>query len=171
MSNSDVLSVKIEEQSINAGKKLRSAGGFRWSVGSVIFFIVFALYAASLLGSLLWVFENSLKTKYEYMESVVRLPAKWLFSNYIKAFEVLRINDQNALSMLFNSLWLSLARPAISIATSCMASYVMAKYKFPCRGLIWGIMLTTMVIPIYGSGSATLILYKTCTFTIRRCCS
>ena len=117
MSNYDVLSIKAEEQSVNAGKKLRSAGGFRWSVGSIIFFVVFALYAATLIGSLVWVFENSLKTKYEYMESVVRLPAKWLFSNYVKAFEVLRINDQNAISMRINSLWQSIARPAIGLST------------------------------------------------------
>lgn len=133
---------------------------FHWSVGSVIVFIIFSLYSASLLGALLWTFLNSLKGKYEYLENVVALPKNWLFSNYIEAFKVLKVDDSNAIIMLFNSLWLSLSRPIINLVTATMASYVMSKYKFPGRSLIWGIMLTTMVLPIYGSGSAGLILYK-----------
>lgn len=144
----------------SANKKRGGANRFHWNVGFVIVFIVFVLYSASLVGCLLWAFMNSLKGKYEYLENVVALPKDWLFSNYIKAFEVIEVNDTNAITMLFNSLWLALCRPAINLVTATMASYVMSKYKFPGRGLIWGIMLTTMVLPIYGSGSAGLILYK-----------
>lgn len=144
----------------NKKKGLKTRERFRWSVGAILAFILFSFYAATLIGSLIWVFMNSLKTKYEYFDSVVALPRDWLFSNYIKAFQVLEINDTNAFTMLFNSLWLSLSRPAINLATAAMASYVMSKYKFPGRSLIWGIMLTTMVLPIYGSGAAGLILYK-----------
>lgn len=157
MSNSKIVS-SIDAQKNK--KKVHSTGGFRWSIGSIIVFIVFLIYAASLLGALLWAFMNSLKGKYEYLENVVALPKDWLFSNYIKAFQVLEINDSNAFTMLFNSLWLSLARPAINILTATMASYVMSKYKFPGRDLIWGIILTIMVLPIYGNGAAGLLLYK-----------
>lgn len=85
--------------------------------------------------------------------------SEWLDRIFQKSKEY-GLNDTNAITMLFNSLWLALCRPAINLVTATMASYVMSKYKFPGRGLIWGIMLTTMVLPIYGSGSAGLILYK-----------
>lgn len=151
MSNSKGLSAK---------KKRGSGSRFHWNIGFVIVFIVFVLYSASLIGCLLWAFMNSLKGKYEYLANCVALPKDWLFSNYIQAFKVLEVNDTDAFTMLFNSLWLSLCRPAINLLTATMASYVMSKYKFPGRKLIWGIILTIMVLPIYGSGSAGLILYK-----------
>ena len=123
-------------------------------------FVLFSVYAITILGSLGWTFLNSLKERMEYIENVVKLPKKWLFSNYIEAFKVLSANGKNAVEMLINSLWLSILPPTISIVTSSMASYVMSKYKFPCRSLIWGIMITLMVLPIYGSGAATYKLYR-----------
>ncbi len=123
-------------------------------------FVLFSVYAITIVGSLGWSFLNSLKERMEYIENVVKLPKKWLFSNYIEAFKVLSANGKNAVEMLINSLWLSILPPTISIVTSSMASYVMSKYKFPCRSLIWGIMITLMVLPIYGSGAATYKLYR-----------
>lgn len=142
------------------GAVVKSGRRFHWSPVSVASFIVFALYGFTLIGSLAWAFLNALKTRFEYMESVVALPKSWLFSNFGKAFEVLQANDKSAVVMLINSLWLSVFPPTISVITSAMASYVMAKYKFPGRSLIWSIMITIMVIPIYGSTASTFKMYK-----------
>ena len=141
--------------------KIKRTGSRKGSkVVLVIGLVIFSLYAFSLLGSYLWTFINSLKTRMEYMEGVVDLPEKWLFSNYIRAFTVLSASGKNVFTMFFNSLWLSLLTPTISIFTSAMASYVMAKYKFPGRSLIWSIMIITMVIPVYGSTASTYKMYK-----------
>ena len=126
----------------------------------VIGFIVFLAYTVSLLGSIGWAFLNSLKERSEYLNNAVALPKLWLFSNYVKAFNVLSAGGKNVFVMLFNSLWLALAKPTISIFTASMASYVMAKYKFPGRNLIWSIMITIMIIPIYGSLSSTYRMYR-----------
>lgn len=123
-------------------------------------FILFGAYALTMLGSFAWTFLNSLKGRMEYIENVVKLPKEWLFSNYATAFKVLSANGKNAVEMLFNSIWLSVLPPTISLLTGSMASYVMSKYKFPGRSLIWAIMITLMIIPIYGSGSATYKLYR-----------
>lgn len=133
----------------------------KFSVYEIIGLIVFSLYAFSLIGSLLWTFLNSLKTRMEYLESVVKLPKQWLFSNYIKAFQVLEAGGKNVFTMLFNSVWLAVLGPTINIITAAMASYVMAKYKFPFRDFIWGIMITIMVIPIYGATASTYKMYQT----------
>ncbi len=126
----------------------------------ILGFVLFSAYAITIVGSLGWSFLNSLKERMEYIENVVKLPKKWLFSNYVKAFNVLSANGKNAVEMLINSIWLSLLPPTISLLTGAMASYVMSKYKFPGRSLIWGIMITLMIIPIYGTGSATYKLYR-----------
>ena len=133
----------------------------KWSPYEIIGLVIFSMYAFSLIFSLLWAFTNSLKTRMEYLGSVVALPKHWLFSNYIEAFNVLSASNKNAFVLLFNSIWLSVLGPTISIATAAMASYVMSKYKFPGRDIIWGIMITVMIIPIYGSTASTFKMYQT----------
>lgn len=132
----------------------------RFSVYELIGFIVFGVYTLLLLGPIFWTFLNSLKDRMEYIENVVALPKHWLFSNYVKAFQVLEAGGKNVFVMLFNSVWLAVAKPTVSILTASMASYVMSKYKFPGRSLIWTTMIIMMIIPIYGSGASVYKMYQ-----------
>ncbi len=132
----------------------------RFSVYELIGFIVFGVYTLLLLGPIFWTFLNSLKTRLEYLESVVALPKQWLFSNYIQAFKVLSAGGKNVFVMLINSMWLAVAQPTISILTASMASYVMSKYKFPGRHVIWTTMIVMMIVPIYGSGASVYKMYQ-----------
>lgn len=132
----------------------------RFSVYELIGFIVFGAYTLLLLGPLFWTFLNSLKDRMEYLESSVALPTKWLFSNYIQAFKVLSAGGKNVFVMLFNSAWMSIAKPTVNILTASMASYVMSKYKFPGRNVIWTTMIVMMIIPIYGSGASIYKMYQ-----------
>ncbi len=132
----------------------------RFSVYELVGFIVFGVYTLLLLGPIFWTFLNSLKTRLEYLESVVALPKQWLFSNYIQAFKVLSAGGKNVFVMLINSMWLAVAQPTISILTASMASYVMSKYKFPGRHVIWTTMIVMMIVPIYGSGASVYKMYQ-----------
>ena len=132
----------------------------RFSVYELVGFIVFGVYTLLLLGPIFWTFLNSLKTRLEYLESVVALPKQWLFSNYIQAFKVLSAGGKNVFVMLINSMWLAVAKPTISILTASMASYVMSKYKFPGRHVIWTTMIVMMIVPIYGSGASIYKMYQ-----------
>lgn len=132
----------------------------RFSVYELIGFIVFGVYTLLLLGPIFWTFLNSLKDRMEYLENVVALPKRWLFSNYVKAFQALEAGGKNVFVMLFNSVWLAVAKPTVSILTASMASYVMSKYKFPGRSLIWTTMIIMMIIPIYGSGASVYKMYQ-----------
>ena len=132
----------------------------RFSVYELVGFIVFGVYTLLLLGPIFWTFLNSLKTRLEYLESVVALPKQWLFSNYIQAFKVLSAGGKNVFVMLLNSMWLAVAKPTISILTASMASYVMSKYKFPGRHVIWTTMIVMMIVPIYGSGASIYKMYQ-----------
>ncbi len=122
--------------------------------------VVFGIYALSLVIALCWTVMSSLKTDPEFAASSLALPKIPQLSNYVRAFEVLAINDTSLFDMLFNSLWLSILTPTINLFSAAMASYVMAKYKFPGRKLIWGIMVTLMVIPIYGATASRYQMYK-----------
>lgn len=121
---------------------------------------IFGLYCISLVAALGWAVLASLKTDVEFAASTLALPRQWRFDNYIKAFDRLSVNGTSLFRMLFNSLWLSVLRPTINLFTAAMASYVMSKYKFPGRQLIWGIMVTLMIVPIYGATASQYQMYK-----------
>ena len=136
----------------------------KWTTGQKVIIVlgtmIFVIYGLSLIFALGWTVLASLKTDEEFAASSLAFPRQWKLSNYIRAFELLAIGNTNLVEMLYNSLWLSILRPTINLLTAAMASYVMAKYKFPGRSLIWGIMVTLMIIPIYGSTASQYQMYR-----------
>ena len=136
----------------------------KWTTGQKVIIVlgtmIFVIYGLSLIFALGWTVLASLKTDEEFAASSLAFPRQWKLSNYIRAFELLAIGNTNLVEMLYNSLWLSILRPTINLLTAAMASYVMAKYKFPGRSLIWGIMVTLMIIPIYGSTASQYKMYS-----------
>lgn len=131
----------------------------KWTPYSVVMFIVLVVYAATLFGVLVWAFLTSLKDRIEYIRDAVALPKDWLFSNYIRTFRELSAGGKNIFVMFGNSLWLSVLPPTINLFTAAMASYAMAHYKFPGRGLIWAIMIFMMTLPIMGNSAAVYKMY------------
>ncbi len=133
----------------------------QWTIGKTIMFIVLVLYALSLVGVLFWAFLTSMKDKIEYIRDPLGMPREFTFRNYVRAFKELEAGGKGVGVMLFNSAWLSILPPTISIFSGAMAAYVMAQYKFPGRDLIWATMIVTMTLPIMGTGAAIYKLYLT----------
>ena len=70
------------------------------------------------------------------------LPREWTFENFLS------IQDHFDFFRLFgNSVLLSVSITAISIYTSVLAGFVLGKYVFRGRGLLFGFILSTMMIP------------------------
>lgn len=117
----------------------------------IIVFVLFSVYALSLIFPFVWAFLSSLKTDDEYWESVFALPRNWLFSNYILAFKEFKIGETGMFGLIGNSLWLTFAGTIAAILTSSATAYIIAKYKFWGTKLIYGVAIFTMIIPIVGN--------------------
>jgi ABC-type glycerol-3-phosphate transport system permease component len=61
--------------------------------------------------------------------------------------------------MLFNSLWFTVGRMIVTIAVDVMAGYSLGNFQFKGRNVIFAGIIVVGLIPIYGTGSATLIMY------------
>ena len=116
-----------------------------------IVFVLFALYAITLIYPFIWAFLSSLKTHTEFIMNRFSFPKNWIFRNYVDAFVQLQVNGNNMIVMLLNSLWLTVGGTLISVASSTVLAYVVNKYKFPGRNLIYAISLIVMILPIVGS--------------------
>lgn len=130
-----------------------------------VVFIIFTIYAVTLIYPLIWAFINSLKTNREYFNNPFSLPAEWLFSNYITAFEEIAVRNSshaviNLFGMFFNSIWFTLGTSLLGVAVSTMTAYVVSKYDFKMKNFIYGLAVFIMIIPIVGNLPAQYKLYS-----------
>ncbi len=117
-----------------------------------IMFVVFLLQSITLIVPVLWIIMSSFKGALEYMGGYAfDLPEKWLFSNYSLAFKVLNVGDTNFFGMIFNSLWYTCITTFLGVFMPAMTGYVMSKYKFPGKEVIFSVAIISMVIPIVGA--------------------
>ncbi|WP_066583805.1 carbohydrate ABC transporter permease [Cellulomonas timonensis] len=69
-------------------------------------------------------------------------PREWTFDNFISMQQ-----NFDFARLMANSVVLSVTITAISIYTSCLAGFVLAKYTFRGRGFLFGFVLSTMMVP------------------------
>ena len=125
------------------------------SIGVWIAFVIFALYSISLLFPFIWMLLNSFRGVEEWQHITTfdqywSLPTNWDFSNYAKILKT-DINGDNLLSMIFNSLILTILGTVVNVFFSACAAYAVAKYDFPGKKILYGLAIFAMVVPIVGT--------------------
>lgn len=119
--------------------------------GTALAFIVFAIYSISLLFPFVWMLLNSFRSVGEW-QSIVSFtdfwgfPKTWDFNNYLIIFQ-----ENNVLEMVFYSVILTVFGTIVNVFFSACAAYVLAKYEFPGRKLIYALAIFAMVVPIVGT--------------------
>jgi ABC-type glycerol-3-phosphate transport system permease component len=93
----------------------------------------------------LYMVSASLKPGYEIFSIPVRpLPESLYWGNYDLLF-----NETNFTRWFGNSLFIALSRTILAIALSLMAGYAFAKFEFRFKGLLFGLVIATLTLPIY----------------------
>ena len=104
-------------------------------------------YTLLILGALLslvpfvWMISTSLKTIGEALGASF-FPSELHFENYVEAWD-----RANFSQYFLNSIKVTAISLAGSVSISVLAAYGFARIKFPGRDLIFGILLSTMMIP------------------------
>lgn len=120
-----------------------------------IAFILFAAYAFTIFYAFAFMILSALKTNEEFVLHMFDLPEKWLFGNFIAAFGKLQVRRTNMWGMIVNSLWYTLGGTVLSVGCATTLSYVVSKFRFLGRNLIYAISVVVLVLPIVGSLPAT----------------
>ena len=133
-------------------------------------FVIFALYALSLLYPLFYLFTTSFKTGYAYETDIMNgnsfaFPkiGELDFANYVETLSKMYVTNTMGRNvylyeMFFNSAWYTLLSAGGGVLISSFTAYAIAKYRFVGRQLLYGIIIFTMTIPIMGSTGSTLKL-------------
>ena len=119
-----------------------------------VVFVIFLLYAASLLYPLIWVFTNSFRTDINFyfypLRSIFHAEEIFTFENYGKIFSIYNVG-----SMFLNSIIIAVGATVASVVVSAMSAYVVNKYKFIGKNLIYTVSILIMIIPTTGSIATT----------------
>ena len=134
-----------------------------------IVFVVFLLYSVLLLYPLVFLLINSFQDALIYV--LVRtkpgfnpfaLPEVWHWENYQKAMSMYVVDSMSnpiyLYEMLANSIYFCFCNVAFPVFTCCCTGYVLSKYQFRGRELIYTVIIFTMTIPIVGTGASSLKL-------------
>ncbi|MDR0409218.1 MAG: carbohydrate ABC transporter permease [Spirochaetaceae bacterium] len=115
----------------------------------IIVFILFMIYALSLIFPFFYIINNSLKTNYEFLTRVWYLPQKPNVENYRLIFQ-----EYNILSMFGFTLYFAVVGTILSIFTSATMAYLLSKFKFFGSSFLFVVAITFMVIPSLGTTAA-----------------
>lgn len=90
-----------------------------------------------------WMVLTSLKGYAEASAAENFLPTRWLFSNYVEAWNQVGIFPR----YFANTLFISIATVAGVLITSTLAAYAFARMEFPFKDTLFIILLATMMVP------------------------
>ena len=103
-----------------------------------IFVIVISIFP------ILWVIMSAFKTNGEILSDPLALPTSISFDTFIHLFE-----NYNFLQYFLNSLIAAGVSTAVSLLFYAMSGYVLAKYKFPGRTLLFMLFTVTLLVPAH----------------------
>lgn len=126
----------------------------------IIALIVFVAEAILCIFPALWSFNNALKTGEEFFADSMALPKNWLFSNFITVFKNFVVRDFGYVDMLINSLWMVFMKVFMSVVSSALLAYALAKFRFPGSNFLYWLVIFSQTVPIIGSGAAGLKLMR-----------
>ena len=133
-------------------------------IAFTLVFIVFLIYSLTVLYSLFWLINNSFKTLAEWDDSrfafaVQNLKNGAFFDNYLSAWNELDLDGVGVPGMLFNSLWYSIGGAFVGVWFCGLTAYIVSKYRFIGREIIYGVAIFQMLLPIVGNLPATYKMY------------
>jgi ABC-type glycerol-3-phosphate transport system permease component len=145
------------EQTFTRSQIRRKERRFEWAsrdknekITLIIMFVVFLIYAFSLLYPVVWVGYNSLKSGRGFNEDHFGWPVEQMWSNYVDAWNA-DVKGVTILEAFWNSVWMTLLSVTLTMIASCLTAYVVAKYKFKGSKFIYAAAVFIQIIPLVGS--------------------
>lgn len=136
---------------VRAAKKRKTAKSRSERIVFVAVFVLFFLYAATLIYPFLYCLNASLiNGGRAFMRDPVGMAKPPKFVNYLSAFSQLDVNGSNFFAMTLNSVWFSFGGTILQMLFTSMAAYVVCKYRFRGREFIYSMVIVIMMIPVYG---------------------
>ena len=130
-------------------------------------FIVLAIYSVFILYHFYFLLQLATKgNAVEYYNAVMDdtlaiWSSNFTLDNFAKAFTALTDDYGNTfLGMTFNSVWFSVGSMVISLFFESVVTYIICKYNFRGRTLLYNLVIFRLMLPIVGTLPSAYRIYK-----------
>lgn len=124
--------------------------------GLPLTYLVLILFSLTLLFPFVWLVLASIKDMNQYLaipQVWIATPAHW--ANYLSIF-----SDYGFAHYALNSIWLAVYSVVVVTLSSAIVAYGFARLHFFGRGLLFGVVLATMLLPGQALTISLFILFK-----------
>lgn len=118
----------------------------RFGASDIFVYICLSLWALTTIYPLFWVVNNSFKVSRDVMNNSFRFASNPVMTNYEKAFD--RINMGHS---YMNSLIMSISTVLLVLIFGGLAAYVIARFRFRGRKVIYSLLVATLLIPTFAT--------------------
>lgn len=131
----------------------------KFSLVTTIVFLIFTVYAFTLLYPFFYLIVNSLKGAMGFIADPLGVGGELSINNYLDVVtrlpELTGMENLSLASMFFNSVTLSVGITIVAMSLQAMAAYVLAKYDFKGNEFIYMVIIVASMIPTVGALPAT----------------
>ncbi|MFD5125396.1 carbohydrate ABC transporter permease [Streptomyces sp. NPDC058385] len=111
---------------------------------AVISHTLLILWSVIVIVPMLWVLVSSFKSTSEILSSPFKLPHRWRFENYAHAW-----TDASIGKYFLNSVIVVVSALVLVMLLGAMCAYILARFEFPGRRLIYYLMLAGLTFPVF----------------------
>lgn len=116
--------------------------------------LIALVWSATIFFAIIWGFNLSIMSNDEMMKNAHFFSQGQAWDNYVKAFQSLKVGDENYFKMFWNSIWFSTGATVMKLISTVFFAYVMARYEFPGRKFLYHLVIIQMMLPTYGQTAA-----------------
>ena len=114
--------------------------------------LVFLIYGVIVVFPMVWLGYTAFKSTSELFASAWALPVEWKLDNFVEAWNEAQIGD-----FFWNSIFVTISTLLLQLFLGAMASYSLAKYRFPGQNLLYYGFLAGLMFPIFLGPGAPLL--------------
>ncbi|MEV6107748.1 carbohydrate ABC transporter permease [Streptomyces sp. NPDC051940] len=138
------MSATAADRSLAADRKLVRTSASSDRRFAAISHTLLTLWAVVVIVPMLWVLMSSFKSTGEILSSPFSLPDHWRFENYSNAW-----SDANIGKYFLNSAIVVVSALFLVMLLGAMCAYILARFQFPGRRLIYYTMLAGLTFPVF----------------------
>ena len=113
--------------------------------GGFVDYLIIAVIGLVLLYPIIWMFFATFKSNEDIFGSTRLLPGVWHFENYVEGWK--GSSRLTYTTFFINTFKLVVPTTLLTVASACLAAYAFARFDFPCKGLLFTVLIGLMMLP------------------------
>ena len=113
--------------------------------GRFVDYLIIFLVGLVLLYPIIWMFFATFKDNNQIFGSTALFPTQWHPENYIEGWK--GASRVTYTQFFINTFVLVIPTTLLTVASACLTAYAFARFEFPCKGLLFSVLIALMMLP------------------------